>query len=508
MSVAHRLSIAFGSLICIIALGGAIATWEFSTVLNQSRSISEADAKLIAVYRVRGDVGRIRSDLGRVAKFRDAVGFADLAGQLKGQIFSDIRNAAADFREAGTPVPATLAAAADAIAGQFAAMQRLIEAGDWTAVSLRIDNQMEDILSSVRDMVTQVSVDVNRQRLRSMREIRASQRRARVVLGLTGLASIAIALFLGIRTTRSIVEPLSRLKEAAHQLAEGDFHIAPALETSDELGELSRAFTDAADKLRRYYLALNRSNQDLERFAYIASHDLQEPLRTVSAFSELLRRQCGANISKEGHECISLILEAAARMRQLVTGILEYSRLASSAEPVEQRVEMEEVLRGALQNLHAAIAQSQALVTHEPLPAVIGNALQLSQLLQNLIGNGIKYSREGVVPRIHISAEARGAMRRFCVADNGIGIAPECHERVFGMFKQLNPGAREGVGVGLAVSKRIVERHGGEMSLASEVGQGSRFYFTLRAADTRFEHPRPADGEGAQAEEQVRQLVF
>jgi signal transduction histidine kinase len=483
MSLARRLSLAFGGVTCVIAIGAAIASWQFLSILRQARMLEAVDAKLIAVYRVRADIGAIRRRLDDAAKAHDPVVFADLAERLRRQSFTDIRDAMTYFQETGTPVPGTLMALSDAIAGQFDAMQRLRELGDWTAVSLRLDNQVDGILDSVREMVDHVSSDVSEQRLRSIHEIEAGQLRAEMILALTAFLSLAISLLLGIRTTRGIVGPLSRLKTAAQQLAEGDFHISPAVESKDELGEVSRAFVVAAGKLQNYYLALKRSNEDLERFAYVASHDLREPLRTVSAFSDLLKRHCGEAIPPRGQEYLSFITEAAARMRQLVTGILEYSRLASSAEPITESVDTEEVVKTALQNLHAAIAQDDADVTHQQLPSVIGNPLQLIQLFQNLIGNAIKYRREGIAPRIRIAASAQGPMWQFCIEDNGIGIDPKDHAQLFGMFKQLNRGAQQGVGVGLAVSKRIVEQHGGEISVVSNLGEGCRFYFSLRDAN-------------------------
>lgn len=488
MSLARRLSIAFGSLTCIIAIGAAIASWQFLSILHQARMLAAIDAKLISVYQVRADVGAIRRRLDDAAKTRDPLLFADLAGRLRRDSSTDIRDALVYFRETGTPVPGTLTALNDAIGDQFDAMERLRELGDWTAISLRLDNQVDEILDGVRTMVDDVSSDVSEQRLRSVREIETGQFRAQVILAATGLASLAISLILGFLTTRRIVGPLLRLKTSAHQLAKGDFHISLAVKSNDELGEVSRAFVVAAEKLQGYYLALKRSNEDLERFAYVASHDLQEPLRTINAFSDLLQLHCADAISAKGQEYLSFIKEAAARMRQLVTGILEYSRLASSAAPVMEPVDTQEIVKIAQQNLRAAIEEHHAVLNCRQLPSVLGNPLQLTQLFQNLMANAIKYRREGIIPHIDVAARPRGLMWQFCVEDNGIGIDPQFHSHVFGMFHQLNRGAQEGVGVGLAVCRRIVEQHGGEISVFSNLGEGCRFCFTLRATDA--EHIR------------------
>jgi light-regulated signal transduction histidine kinase (bacteriophytochrome) len=244
--------------------------------------------------------------------------------------------------------------------------------------------------------------------------------------------------------------------------------------------------------LQDYYRALTRSNEDLERFAYVVSHDLQEPLRTITVFTELLKRDCGKDMPPRAQQHLSLLAEAAARMRQLITGILEYSRLTSAGKSEEESVSTEEIVKTVLQNLQAAIQQTGAAVTHDDLPRVAGHRLQLVQLFQNLVANAIKYRRQGVPPRIHISARAQGAMWRFCVEDNGIGIDQKYHSDVFGMFKQLGA-AQEGAGVGLAVSKRIVEQHGGEISVASTLGEGSRFYFTLKAVKANRNRHENAD---------------
>ena len=497
MTIGRRLSLAFASVTVVIAIGAGVASWQFLNILHQARMLAAVDSQLLSVYRVRADIGAIRRRLDEAATTRDSRSFGNLADRLRRESFADIQQSLSFFHETGTPVPGTLTALKDAVADEFDAIGRLKEAGDWTAISLRLDNQVADILDKVREMVDTVSLDVNEQRLQSQNEIEAGQLRAQLVLAVTALASLAVSLALGIYTTRSIVGPLSRLKAAAHQLAEGDFNISPAIESNDELAEVSHAFVIAAAKLQDYYAALKRSNLDLERFAYVASHDLQEPLRTITAFSDLLKVECGDTISVRGQQYLSFLSDAAARMRQLITGILEYSRLASAEEPTAESVDTEEIVNVVLQNLHATIEQTGAVITCQQLPKVVGKRLQLIQLFQNLIANAIKYRREGTAPHILISARAQGPMWQFCVEDNGIGIDPKYHTQVFGMFKQVNRVAQGGVGVGLAISKRIVEQHGGEISITSKLGEGSRFHFTLRAA--KVDQMRPQNAEAIAA---------
>ena len=483
MSIGRRLALAFGSVAFIIACGAAIASWQFHNILEETRTLTAVDDKVLAVYRVRADVGAIRRRLDDLSRLRDASAFSPSARRLRKELSDDIDQALLYFRETGTPVPGTLGALRDAIGDQFDAMQRLTEVNDWTAVRLRLDNQVDEILSGVREMVEHVNADVTEQRDRSLKEIEAGQRRAQIILALTMLTSLAIAVALGLYVTRSIVAPLSQLKAAAHQFAAGDFNVTLRIGAKDELGDVSNAFAIAARKLNDYYSTLKRSNEDLEQFAYAASHDLQEPLRTISTFSELLRERHQNTLSHEGQEFLSYLVDASARMRQLIAGILEYSRLVSAEDHQSEAIESDEVLGVVVQNLQATIEQTRATITHDELPRVLGSRQQLIQLFQNLIGNAIKYRRDEVPPHIHISANEDDGMWKFCCEDNGIGIDSMYHLHIFGMFKQLERGSQGGVGMGLAISRRIVERHGGTISVISAVGKGSRFYFTLPCAE-------------------------
>ncbi len=495
MSIGGRLTLAFGSVALIIACGAAVASSQFFHILQQTRTLAAVDDKMLAVYRVRADVGAIRRRLDDLSATQDAGRFGPSARRLRQELFDDTEAAVRYFRETGTPVPGTLGALRDAIDDQFDAMQRLSSVNDWRAIRLRLNNQVDEILNSVREMVEAVNSDVANQRIQSLREIEAGQQRAEIILGLTAILSLIIALALGLYVTRSIVVPLSRLKTAAHQFAAGDFDIVLQASSKDELSDVSKAFMIAAQKLHDYYSSLKRSNEDLEQFAYAASHDLQEPLRTISTFSQLLTRQYGNSLSAEGQEYLTYLADASARMRELVAGVLDYSRLASSGDQQKDVVESEEIVHIVVQNLHATIEQAHAKVTHDKLPRVQGSRLQLIQLFQNLIGNAIKYRRQDTPPGIHISAREYKGMYQFCCEDNGIGIDSKYHAHVFGMFKQLERGTKGGVGMGLAISKRIVERHGGTISVASAIGQGSRFYFTL---------PRP----GANGERENSNKVF
>jgi PAS domain S-box-containing protein len=226
---------------------------------------------------------------------------------------------------------------------------------------------------------------------------------------------------------------------------------------------------------------LARSNGDLEQFAYAASHDLKEPLRAVSGCVQLLQRRFAGKLDERGDEYIAHAVDGAARMENLIDSLLAYSRVGTRGARFEA-IEGAAVLDAALKNLTAAIQESGAVIRLDTLPTVLGDATQLVLVFQNLISNALKFCNQPP-PRIHVSAERDGAQWRFSIRDNGIGIDPQSFERIFGVFQRLHTRAEyPGTGIGLAICKKIVERHGGRIWLESAPGKGSTFYFTVPEA--------------------------
>jgi len=230
---------------------------------------------------------------------------------------------------------------------------------------------------------------------------------------------------------------------------------------------------------------LYRSNEELGQFAYIASHDLQEPLRMVASYTQLLSRKYKGKLDADADEFIAYAVDGASRMQRLIQDLLAFSRVGSKGNELRE-TSSEDALQQALVNLRGAIEESGALVTHDPLPSVMADEVQLTQLFQNLVGNAIKYQNPGV-PRIHVAATKNGDMKwEFAVKDNGLGIDPQYFEKIFGMFQRLHK--REefaGTGIGLAICKKIAERHGSSVSVESEPGHGSTFRFALAGSELR-----------------------
>jgi PAS domain S-box-containing protein len=234
----------------------------------------------------------------------------------------------------------------------------------------------------------------------------------------------------------------------------------------------------AEEKLNQTMAELTRSNTELEQFAYVASHDLQEPLRMVASYTQLLARRYKGKLDEDADEFIGYAVDGATRMQQLINDLLAYSRVGTRGKPFES-TDCEEILNKALINLHVAIGENNAVVTHDQLPTVMADPVQLTQLFQNLIGNAIKFHGDNR-PEVHVGAQRNCSDWFFSVRDNGIGIDPNDHERIFLIFQRLH-GRKEypGTGIGLTICRKIVDRHKGRIWVESQSGQGATFHFTI-----------------------------
>ncbi|MEO5335675.1 MAG: ATP-binding protein [Magnetospirillum sp. WYHS-4] len=258
-----------------------------------------------------------------------------------------------------------------------------------------------------------------------------------------------------------------------------------------EGGEFKRLLVSIVDitarrsaerKLEEAMDQLTRSNQELKQFAFVASHDLQEPLRTVITYLQLLERRYGTSLEDEGRVFLDIAVGGAKRLRALVQDLLAYSRVDTQVAAFDH-VRGDQVVTNVLRDLSAAVEEAEARVSFDPLPSWYGDAGQLGQVFANLIGNAIKYRHPERPPQVHLAVEDQGPHWIVTVADNGIGIEPQYYQRIFLVFQRLHTQEQfSGTGIGLAICKKIVERHGGRIWVESTHGEGSRFRFSLPKA--------------------------
>ena len=260
----------------------------------------------------------------------------------------------------------------------------------------------------------------------------------------------------------------------AEPLFHDDCNVRGAIGAFDDITALKQA----EEKLKKTMDDLKRSNRELEQFAYVSSHDLQEPLRMISSFTQLLERRYKNKLDNDADEYIDFIVEGAQRMKYLIDDLLTFSRLNTQSKEFEN-VDLETILDIVLSNLTVFIKENNALITHDPLPTVTADESQMMQVFQNLIANAIKF-HGSKPPEIHIFAQKKNREWKFAVTDNGIGIDPEYKKQIFEVFKRLH--TREeypGSGIGLSVTQKIINMHGGNIWVESELGKGSTFYFTI-----------------------------
>ncbi|MDP4507328.1 sensor histidine kinase [Nonomuraea turcica] len=300
---------------------------------------------------------------------------------------------------------------------------------------------------------------------------------------------LACGVGLAIIVRYAVLKPIDQLTDQVRKVAAGDFDHTLQVDRPAELAELSshldamrdrvvsawRMASDQAEELRR-------SNGELEQFAYVASHDLQEPLRKVASFTQMLEQRYSEQLDERARQYIHYAVDGAKRMQLLINDLLDFSRVGRATG--ERTVtDSGEALNQALENLSATLEDTETTVTRDDLPKVKGNRLQLTQLFQNLIENAIKFRSEAP-PRIHIGVKRSGDMWEFSCSDNGIGVESKYADRIFLIFQRLHPrDVYPGTGIGLALCRKIVEYHGGQMWLdKSAEGQGATFRWTLPAA--------------------------
>ncbi|GHB38873.1 histidine kinase [Streptomyces xanthochromogenes] len=352
---------------------------------------------------------------------------------------------------------------------------------------------------------------------RQQERLRTDQARAREDLAATmrlrnwvfvaiALVIVALAGLIFEAMRRGVTKPLERLGRDARSVTDGDF-TRPIVATGPaDLRRLSGEIDSMRQRLvrelevseqARHHLdtqaaELQRSNAELEQFAYVASHDLQEPLRKVSSFTQLLQRRYAGQLDAKADQYIAFAVDGANRMQTLINDLLDFSRVGR-VHHTHESVALDAVVERAVSALAVSIEETGAEISCEELPTLVADPTQMGMLWQNLIGNAVKFHRPGQPPHIHVSAAREGALWRFSVTDDGIGIAPEYAEKVFVIFQRLHTkDAYSGSGIGLAMCKKIVEFHGGAIAVDQEYAGGTRITFTLAEAPPATAEPLPA----------------
>ncbi len=289
-------------------------------------------------------------------------------------------------------------------------------------------------------------------------------------------------------TQRAIINILEDFDTDRQQLQDTQKALLNILDDLNQSNEdLQAAHDILEERVKERTAELARSNAELEQFAYIASHDLQEPLRMVSSYVQLLERRYKGKLDQDADDFIAYASEGAVRMQRLINDLLAYSRVGTRGKSFEE-VSLDGIMDQAIENLQLAIRDKHATVTHDPMPTVYGDAGQLTQVFQNLIDNAIKFSGDKP-PNVHVWATIEGRNCVCRVKDNGIGIAPEYMPRLFILFQRLHTRKEyPGTGLGLAICKRIVERHGGRIWAESVPGEGSIFCFQIPTTQGSYYH--------------------
>jgi signal transduction histidine kinase len=360
------------------------------------------------------------------------------------------------------------------VAARFAAMQDCIDArrneGLQAAIVTIQRKKGKQLMDQLRDEISAMKLEENRLLNIRAAELKASSRSARFIIlfgDSLGFLFLCAAGFV-------IQQEMSRRKRVEDEVRRLNADLE--LRVAERTAELAERAKD-----------LERSNMELQQFAYVASHDLQEPLRTISSFTQLLAKRYQDKLDEKAGEFIGFTVDGCKRMQTLINDLLAFSRVGTQGKPMEV-VDCDQVVSRVLKSLRRAVDDSRAVITKEALPVVMADEVQLSQLFQNLIGNAMKF-RGREAPRIHISAESNGLGWKIVVRDNGIGISEEHKDRIFVIFQRLHTKKEyPGTGIGLAICKKIVERHGGKIWVEPSPGGGSTFCFTISAgvsADTQ-----------------------
>lgn len=503
-----RLRLFFAAVVILMFLGSVLTFLQFRHISSYVTRVTRAERRASELLRLNSSLVRLMSHLHRLAEDEQAIRFETEAHRLldefrqRGSRNEKMLAEIAREGERHALLVAGIRSILTSLPARVSSLIILARNGDWLALHARLLNQTDQTDDVVEALTYQMDQDLEKARERLAEDLEAAQTRATNILVLAGMLSLTVATALGASVARSITRPLSKLAEGARALAAGNFEHRIPIQGNDELAHLAHVFNNSAAELSKLFEdvrteraaaqaaesalqeraeELSRANADLEQFAYSASHDLKEPLRTVALYSQMLQRRYAGQLDAPAEEYIAYIDRGARQMELLITDLLTYTQTAQARANVDSPADVQAVLDRLLTTLRPQILSQQCSISSGPLPKVNTHEIHVQQVLQNLIGNAMKY-RGDEDPEIRIWAEPQGDLWRFSVSDNGIGIEPQYAVQIFGIFKRLHGHKYPGTGIGLAICQRIVERYGGRIWVESELGRGAIFRFTLPAA--------------------------
>jgi len=498
MTIERRAQITTGVLIVFVLGVGLILFWSSRQVEEGIKRIDTTSQAVHSAFMLRVVMDeylahRGTRTLGQWEKHREALG----------KILDEMPSESID--------PALLADLKDSYGSVTALAPKVIR----TQSSRQADDHSQD--AKIKEMVTLLMLLRLEQLVNAANDLSTATqsltlRRKHFVqqIILAVSVSMVIVILINIYLIRkSVVHPLKILSRGAEKIGAGNFDYVKEIKSDDEVGNLAQAFSTMIEGLEKRDVALKkareelemrvrertmelqrsneelkRSNDDLEYFAYVASHDLQEPLRNVASCLQLLEKKYNKRLDADADQYIHYAVESAVRMKELIQNLLTFSRIATRGMPPEP-TDCEQILDQTLKNLKTAISEAGAVVTHDPLPTIPADDAQLLQAFQNLIANAIKF-RGDDPPRVHVSAVKNKSEWVFSVKDNGIGIESQHLDRIFVIFQRLHKRSQyDGTGMGLAIVKKVVERHHGRVWVESELGVGTTFYFTIPDTNVR-----------------------
>jgi signal transduction histidine kinase len=499
LRIGVRLRLAFVCILLLMMSTGIVGVWQFRALSGRVREVSLAERRATAVMQLNDSLLRLMNRLYRAAENDEGQRFEGEAKQLIEQFQAENSNAIDSLAQIPTEngrqkmILESLSEVLRSSPARVGTLIALARARDWVALHARLADQIDQSDIVGEQVMAEASSELVEARGRLSVDMERAERRIAQTLVVGSLVALLVAGALGILVTQSITRPLTVLDRGALAVAQGDFSVEiPDLGT-DELARVGNAFNVMIQELAARYAresearhitellnaTLRQTNEDLSVFAYSASHDLQEPLRGIVTYSQLLQRRYKDDLKPEAREFLEIVIASGLRMSQLIKDLLAYMRTAREEIQIVSPSSSQEAVAAAVANLQTSIQTNEAVVQCDHLPDVAVEPIHLQQLFQNLIGNAIKY-RSDAPPLIRISATEQDGFWRFSVKDNGIGIDTQYCKQVFGLFKRVNAKSdSSGTGIGLAICQKIVERYGGKIWVESALKEGSDFQFTI-----------------------------